>query len=101
LRSDGRFRNGKSKNETRNTKEFIMKVDVRCFATLANEDTCDYRSASTYDLDEGQTVGNLAEAAGVDAGKVKITFVNGRIRDFNTELAHGDRVGFVPAVGGM
>jgi molybdopterin converting factor small subunit len=78
-----------------------MKVDVRCFATLANEDMCDYKSAFSYDLDEGQTVGNLADAAGVDAEKVKIAFVNGQIRDFNTKLAHGDRVGFVPAVGGM
>lgn len=78
-----------------------MKIDVRCFATLATEDKCDYRSAFSYDLDEGQTVGNLADAAGVDTGKVKIAFVNGRIRDFNTALAHGDRVGFVPAVGGM
>jgi molybdopterin converting factor small subunit len=101
LRSDDRFRSGKSKFETRHTKEFIMKVDVRCFATLANEGACDYRSAFSYELDEGQTVGNLAEAAGVDAGKVKIAFVNGRIRGFNTKLSHGDRVGFAPAVGGM
>ena len=78
-----------------------MKVDVRCFANLANEDTCDYRSASSYDLDEGRTVGDLAGAAGVAVEKVKIAFVNGRVKDLNTELAHGDRVGFVPAVGGM
>lgn len=78
-----------------------MKVDVRCFANLANEDTCHYKSALAYDLEEGRTVGDLAGAAGVAAKKVKIAFVNGRIKDLGTQLAHGDRVGFVPAVGGM
>jgi molybdopterin converting factor small subunit len=78
-----------------------MKIDVRCFATLADEDTCDYKTALSYELEDGQDLGNLADAAGIDPEKVKIAFVNGRIRDFSTTLAHGDRVAFVPAVGGM
>jgi molybdopterin converting factor small subunit len=78
-----------------------MKVDVKCFATLANEDTCDYRQPIAYDLADGQTVGDLADRVGVAAEDVKITFVNGRQAGRNTVLAHGDRVGFVPPVGGM
>jgi molybdopterin synthase sulfur carrier subunit len=78
-----------------------MKINVRCFAKLADEATCDYRSAISYDLEEGQTVKALADKAGVSGEDVKITFVNGRHAGFDTVLANGDRVGFVPAVGGM
>jgi len=78
-----------------------MKVDVRCFATLANADTCDYRQSTPYTLDDGQTVADLAASAGIAAENIKITFVNGRRAERDTVLAHGDRVGFVPPVGGM
>ena len=78
-----------------------MKVKVRCFAKLADEDTCDYKTAISYELNEGQTVRALAEKAGVSDEDVKITFVNGRQSGFDRVLSNGDRVGFVPAVGGM
>ena len=78
-----------------------MKVDVRCFATLANGKTCDYRQPTAYELKDGQTVADLAATAGIDAENIKITFVNGRQADQGTVLAQGDRVGFVPPVGGM
>ena len=78
-----------------------MKVDVRCLATLANEDTCDYKELRSYDLAEGETVKDLAGRVGVDTEKVQVAFVNGRRGELDTVLANGDRVGFVPAVGGM
>ena len=78
-----------------------MKIDVRCFATLANEDTCDYKQPTTYELDDGQTVADLAASAGIATENIKIMFVNGRHASQGTVLAHGDRVGFVPPVGGM
>lgn len=78
-----------------------MKVGVKCFATLANEDTCDYREPISYDIEDGRTVGDLADKVGVTRADVKITFVNGRKSGHNTLLSNGDRVGFVPAVGGM
>ena len=78
-----------------------MKVNLRCFAKLANGDTCDYRNAMAYELGHGQTVENLAHLAGVTQEAVKIVFVNGRKKGFNTVLSEGDRVGLVPAVGGM
>ena len=78
-----------------------MKIDVRCFATLANADACDYKQATAYELDDGQTVADLATSAGIADENIKITFVNGRRVGRDTVLAHGDRVGFVPPVGGM
>ena len=78
-----------------------MKVDVKCFATLANDGTCDYKQSTAYELEDGQTVADLAASAGIADENIKITFVNGRHADRGTVLAHGDRVGFVPPVGGM
>jgi len=78
-----------------------MQVETKCFATLANEESCDYKQTTAYDLAEGQTVGHLADMAGVARDNIKTIFVNGRHADLNTRLSHGDRVGFVPAVGGM
>jgi molybdopterin converting factor small subunit len=78
-----------------------MKVELKCFATLVDPETCDYRSATAYELADGKTVQDLAELAGVDGEKVKIAFVNGRQAAIDTPLADGDRIGLVPAVGGM
>jgi len=82
-------------------KEKKMQVETKCFATLADKETCDYRNSTSYDLAEGQTVGHLADMAGVTRADIKTIFVNGRHADLDTMLSHGDRVGFVPAVGGM
>ena len=78
-----------------------MKVKLKCFSTLVNPDTCDFRESSIYDLAEGQTVEDLVGRAGIAKDDVKIAFVNGRIVDFDTVLSSGDRVGLAPAVGGM
>jgi len=78
-----------------------MKVDLRCFATLANGETCDYKRPTAYELKDGHTVADLAVSAGIAAENIKIAFVNGRQADHGTMLADGDRVGFVPPVGGM
>jgi molybdopterin converting factor small subunit len=52
-------------------------------------------------LDEGQTLQDLAERAGIDGQDVKIAFVNSRKVDLDTVLSDRDRVGLAPAVGGM
>jgi len=78
-----------------------MKVNLVCFSDLAKEGNCDYRNDKSYDMDEGQTVRDLMDHAGVHQSKVKIAFVNSRIAEFGTVLKHGDRVGLTPAVGGM
>jgi len=78
-----------------------MNVSLKCFSRLVNPDTCDFNESTTYDLDEGHTVEDLVQRAGIDSEEVKIAFVNSRIVDLDTTLSEGDQVGLAPAVGGM
>ena len=78
-----------------------MKVNLKCFSTLVSPDSCDFKASTLYDLEDGQTVEDLAQRAGIDRNDVKIAFVNSRIVSVDTVLSDGDRVGLAPAVGGM
>ncbi len=78
-----------------------MKVDLKCFSTLVNPDTCDFKESTSYILEDKQTVVDLVQRAGISREDVKIAFVNSRIVDIDTVLSDGDRVGLAPAVGGM
>ena len=78
-----------------------MKVNLKCFSTLVNVDSCDYKDSTAYDLADGQTIEDLVQLAGIPREDVKIVFVNSRIVDFDTVLSGGDQVGLAPAVGGM
>ena len=78
-----------------------MKVDLKCFSTLVNPDTCDFKESTSYVLADNQTVEDLVQRAGVLREDVKIAFVNSRIVELDTVLSDGDRVGLAPAVGGM
>lgn len=78
-----------------------MKVNLKCFATLVNPDTCDYKKSTTYELDDGQTLRDLVQRAGIDGEDIKIAFVNSRQVGLDTVLSDSDQVGLAPAVGGM
>jgi len=78
-----------------------MKVQLKCFSKLVNPDTCDFRESTPYELEDGGTVGELAERAGVAREDVKIAFVNSRKVDLDAPLSQGDRVALTPALGGM
>jgi molybdopterin converting factor small subunit len=78
-----------------------MKVKVKCFATLAEADTCDYKDSIEYEVSEGDTVDNLVDRLDLAREDIKIVFRNNKVVDFNTPLAEGDQLGFAPAVGGM
>jgi molybdopterin converting factor small subunit len=78
-----------------------MKVSLKCFSTLVNPDTCNFKESTTYDLKDSQTVDDLVQRAGLDKQDVKIAFVNNRVVHLDTVLSDGDRVGLAPAVGGM
>ena len=78
-----------------------MKVSIKCFSELVNPDTCNFKESTTYHLDDGQSVRDLAQRAGIASEDVKIAFVNSRIVSLDTVLREGDRVGLAPAVGGM
>jgi sulfur carrier protein ThiS len=81
--------------------EVIMKVNLKCFANLADEDSCDYKGSTPYDLPDGQTVHDLIKHAGLDHEDVKVAFVNSRKVELDTVLSDGDQVGLAPAIGGM
>lgn len=78
-----------------------MIVKLKCFSTLVNPDSCDYKDSTAYNLSDGQTVEDLVQRAGIARQDVKIAFVNNRLVDFDTILSDGDQVGLAPAVGGM
>ena len=78
-----------------------MKIKVKCFATLADADTCDYKGSIEYDVSEGATVNNLVDHLDIAKEEIKIVFRNNKVVDFDTPLAEGDQLGFAPAVGGM
>ena len=78
-----------------------MKVFLKCFSTLVNPDTCDFKDSTSYDLVNGQSVNHLIERAGIAREDVKIAFVNSKKVDLDMVLNDGDRVGLAPAVGGM
>ena len=78
-----------------------MKVHLKCFASLVDEDSCDYKGSSAYDLTEGQTIQDLIKHAGVNPEEVKIAFVNSRRVELDTILSDGDQVGLAPAIGAM
>lgn len=78
-----------------------MKVDLKCFATLANPDTSDHKDGTAYELENGQTLEHLIQLAGINSEDVKIAFVNGRVVDLDTVLHEGDRVALTPATAAL
>lgn len=81
--------------------EIKVNVNLRCFSTLGNAESCSFHESKPYHLTEGQTVADLVDKAGIAIKDVKVAFVNSKIVDFDTVLTDGDRVGLTPAVGGM
>ena len=78
-----------------------MKIDLKCFATLANPDTCDFKDGTAYEIKDGQTVEQLAHQAGIKGEDVKIVFVNSKPAKLDTVLVDGDRVALTPAVAAL
>jgi molybdopterin converting factor small subunit len=78
-----------------------MKVTVKCFATLADADTCDYKDSLEYEVSEGDTVNDLIDRMDIEKKEIKVVFRNHKVVDFDAPLAEGDKLGFAPAVGAM
>ena len=78
-----------------------MKVNLKCFAKLSKDSQCDYRESTSYEINEGDTVYDLAKQAKIVPKDVEIAFVNNRVVTLEAVLADGDNVGLAPAVGGM
>ncbi|WP_319407373.1 MoaD/ThiS family protein [uncultured Desulfosarcina sp.] len=79
-----------------------MKINVKCFASLSNDDTCRHDQPISITIGEDNaTIGNLIDHVRVPEKEIATVFVNGRRVGRDGRLADGDRVAFVPAVGGV
>ena len=78
-----------------------MNIGLKCFATLADADTCDYKNSTAKTLPDGSTVRKLLIQEAIHEKDVKLIFVNGQQAALDTVLHNGDQVGLAPAVGGM
>lgn len=78
-----------------------MKVNLKCFADLANQYECGFSQIVEIDISQGATVRGVLNKSGIPEEKVKISFVNGIITDIDQKLIHGDNLTLVPPTGGM
>ena len=78
-----------------------MKITVKCFASLADADTCDYQDSKPYELKDGQTVMSLIKRLHLSPEDIKLVFVNGKHAETKTVLRDKDQVGLAPAIAGM
>ena len=78
-----------------------MRINLKCFADLAEQYTCDHEIITTVDIDAETTVDKMMSKTGIDEKDVKIVMVNGKISGLEQTLNNGDNVTLVPATGGM
>ena len=78
-----------------------MEISLKCFATLAEADKCDYGNSTIKTLAEGARVRDLLKEMKISQKDVKLIFVNSKHADFETVLHPGDVVGLAPPTGGM
>ena len=77
-----------------------MKINVKCFAGLADQYECDYRKTMELDVPEAGNASDAVRSLGIGEDEVELVFVNGKITGKNKRLWNGDRVTLVPATGG-
>lgn len=75
----------------------MIEIDLNLFVTLAK-----YMppAGPRLRIEEGTTLGELADMLSIPRDQVKLAFVNGKKQPFGTVLSRNDRVGFFPPVGG-
>jgi molybdopterin converting factor small subunit len=79
-----------------------MKIDVTCFASLSNDMTCSYDQTKTVSVEsDNATARMVADTISIRHEDVAFIFINGKRATIDNQLTDGDRVAFVPAVGGM
>ncbi len=78
-----------------------MKVEVRVFATLRKYiSELKVGEAMIIDLPAETTLGALRDQLGLPAEEVRIIMRNGRHGEPDDLIADGDRIAYIPAVGG-
>jgi len=78
-----------------------MKINLKCFADLAEQYACDHEIITTVDIGPETTVEKMMSKTGIAENDVKIVMINGKISGLEQTLNDGDNVTLVPATGGM
>ena len=78
-----------------------MRINLKCFADLAEQYACDHDIITTVDIDAETTVDKMMKKNGIAKEDVKIVMINGKISGLDQTLNDGDHVALVPATGGM
>lgn len=73
-----------------------MRIEVLCFANLAQHAP----EGGFMELPEGMLVGDVLRKLALAPEDVKLIFVNGKHSTLDRSVHDGDRIAFVPAVGG-
>ncbi len=74
-----------------------MKIQVKCYATLAHHQP---GNGERFSVESGTSVADLLEVLGMTPEAVKVVFVNGKHVGQDFVLSEEDRVALFPAVGG-
>ena len=78
-----------------------MKIEVRVFATLRRYiPELGVGEAKEVELPEGATFEELRAQLGLPLEEIKIIMRNGLQTDMDETIEDGDRIAYVPAVGG-
>ena len=79
-----------------------MNIDIICFASLSDDVTCSYDQTKTVSVDGNDaTARTVADTINLRQDDVAFVLINGERATIDNQLSDGDRVAFVPAVGGM
>ena len=78
-----------------------IKIKVKCFSTLRNAETCNFKDGTEHELFEGSNVHDLVEKLEIPLEAIMIVFVNHKEVDFQTVLRNGDQVALSPKTGAM
>lgn len=78
-----------------------MRINLKCFADLAEQYACDHEIITTVDIDAETTVDKMMKKTGIAKEDVKIIMINGKISGLEQTLNDGDNLTLVPATGGM
>ncbi len=76
----------------------MNRVTVNLYASLRRH--ISGKASVEFDVDSGQTVGEVLDELGVPADQTRIIFINGRAAERSSPLSGGDRLGAFPAIGG-
>lgn len=79
-----------------------MNIDITCFASLSNDTSCSYDQIKTVSVDRDDVTARMvADTISLRQDDIAFVFINGKRATIDNQLTDGDRVAFVPAVGGM